>query len=299
MGIMGAIGAGIAEAGGAAAQIGLTQIKAAIEADRDARLSEMQMQRDEIVRARNKSDAAEERTRQDTEAQAMADKRGGGLMASARDQYRKSGMSEEDIAAGLGAVDEAEAAGSYKQEPTLRDRMLARGDVAGAATDERAERTAAAAAAERATDNTRADRALALQEKTAAATIANAARAATKDMAADADKKKLRAEYEAYGALLVQDAAKPGSQRDAIARSATRIASLGGNPQVLTDLLLGAKEKVEVTSKKDAMGTDETSTKKIVQGERAGGIMGAPARPAGANTRFILKDGKLVPASAK
>jgi hypothetical protein len=38
---MGAIGAGLAEAGGAAAQVGMTQIKAAIEAERDARLSEL------------------------------------------------------------------------------------------------------------------------------------------------------------------------------------------------------------------------------------------------------------------
>jgi hypothetical protein len=49
------------------------------------------------------------------------------MMASARDQYAKSGMKPEDIAAGLGAVDAAEAAGSYKQTAEPEDYMKAQG----------------------------------------------------------------------------------------------------------------------------------------------------------------------------
>lgn len=63
MGLMGSIGAGIAEAGGAGAQIGMTQIKAAIEADRDARLSEIRMQEDATKRQRDVVAAGAERSR--------------------------------------------------------------------------------------------------------------------------------------------------------------------------------------------------------------------------------------------
>lgn len=64
MGLMGAIGAGIAEAGGAGAQIGMTQIKAAIEADRDARLSELR--KGEAVHAAGVSlDTRQKATEQD------------------------------------------------------------------------------------------------------------------------------------------------------------------------------------------------------------------------------------------
>lgn len=42
MGIMGAVGAGLAEAGGAAAEIGFAKVKSAIEEDRAARLAELQ-----------------------------------------------------------------------------------------------------------------------------------------------------------------------------------------------------------------------------------------------------------------
>lgn len=63
MGLLGAIGSGLAEAGYAGAKIGMEQIRAAIEADRDARLNEMKMAQDQVMRDRNRSDAATERGR--------------------------------------------------------------------------------------------------------------------------------------------------------------------------------------------------------------------------------------------
>lgn len=83
MGLLGAVGAGLAEAGGAAAKIGMEQIRAAIEADRDARLNEMRSNADLTTRARNKADAAEERGRVATEAGRMAEQRGGLISANA------------------------------------------------------------------------------------------------------------------------------------------------------------------------------------------------------------------------
>ena len=89
--------------------------------------SELRVGEDIAKEGRATAAAAAERGRIDTEAQATADKRGGGMMASARDQYAKSGMSPEDISAGLGAVDAAEAAGSYKQSAEPEDYMKAQG----------------------------------------------------------------------------------------------------------------------------------------------------------------------------
>lgn len=67
MGLMGAIGAGLAEAGGAAAGIGFAQVKAAIEADRDARLSDMRLAEDAIHRQRSVEGADAERTKRSTD----------------------------------------------------------------------------------------------------------------------------------------------------------------------------------------------------------------------------------------
>lgn len=83
MGLLGAIGSGLAEAGGAGAKIGMEQIRAAIEADRDARLNEMRSNADLQTRARNKADAAEERGRVATEAGKIAEQRGGLISANA------------------------------------------------------------------------------------------------------------------------------------------------------------------------------------------------------------------------
>ena len=49
MGLLGAVGAGLAEAGGAGAKIGMEQIRAAIEADRDARLNDMKLATDQTL----------------------------------------------------------------------------------------------------------------------------------------------------------------------------------------------------------------------------------------------------------
>ena len=89
--------------------------------------SELRVGEDIAKEGRATAAAATERGRIDTEAQATADKRGGGMMASARDQYAKSGMSPEDISAGLGAVDAAEAAGGYRQTAEPEDYMKAQG----------------------------------------------------------------------------------------------------------------------------------------------------------------------------
>lgn len=149
MGLMGAIGAGLAEAGGAAAQVGMTQIKAAIEADRDARLSEIRMQEDVTKRERDKAGAAEERTR-------IA-------------EYSKPGLiqSSPEIAAGSGANDILPGADenvgvdvqNRVRAPTAREavqRATAAGDLQAMTT--------LGAEANRVEDNSRADKQQVAQE---------------------------------------------------------------------------------------------------------------------------------------
>lgn len=67
MGMLGAIGSGLAEAGGAMANMGRDQFKAIVEGERQERLVELQSQiklrEDETTRGRNKADAADERGR--------------------------------------------------------------------------------------------------------------------------------------------------------------------------------------------------------------------------------------------
>ncbi len=100
MGILGAVGAGLAEAGGAAAQIGMAQVRSAIEEERSKRLAELQsqirLQEDTTTRERNKADtnqAREEKaTRMRGETERLTDE-------SRYKQYmQEQGMTEADIA---------------------------------------------------------------------------------------------------------------------------------------------------------------------------------------------------------
>lgn len=123
MGLLGAVGAGLAEAGGAAAKIGMEQIRAAIEADRDARLNEMRSNADLTTRARNKSDAAEERGRIQTEAQGIAEKRGGLISSGA-------GLDDANYRGDEGVGVNVQRG---QQTPGTRDFLMAKGDYASVA----------------------------------------------------------------------------------------------------------------------------------------------------------------------
>jgi len=92
--------------------------------------SRLKSNEDLTTRGRNKADAAEERGRVQTEAQAAADKRGGLLSQSATDAYNALASTDpEGAQAGLDAVNQAKAEGRYKQEPTTKDMLLAQGDI--------------------------------------------------------------------------------------------------------------------------------------------------------------------------
>lgn len=143
MGLLASIGDGLAEVGGTVAKMGLDQFRSAVEEERQARMAELQsrikMRDDTIIRDRNKGDAAEERARVKTEAQDIADKRGGLLSQSATDAYSKLAETDpEGAKLGLEAVESAKARGAYAQEPTTRDMLLAQGDIKSiAAMDEK------------------------------------------------------------------------------------------------------------------------------------------------------------------
>lgn len=136
MGLSTAMEGGLAAVGEAGAKLGaasyLAQQQAEIEALRDARLQQMKLDLDQTTRDRNVADAATERTRIEGEAQGMADAESSGFINSARSQYQNADMSEADKAAGLAAVDAAEAGGAYKRAPTNAERLQAKGDYTGA-----------------------------------------------------------------------------------------------------------------------------------------------------------------------
>jgi len=136
MGLSTAMEGGLAAVGEAGAKLGaasyLAQQQAEIEALRDARLQQMKLDLDQTTRDRNVADAATERTRIEGEAQGMADAESSGFINSARSQYQNSTLSDEDKAAGLAAVDAAEAGGAYKRAPTNAERLQAKGDYTGA-----------------------------------------------------------------------------------------------------------------------------------------------------------------------
>ena len=149
MGLLDAVGAGLNVAAEQSAKVGLDYFHSIIQEERDARLNEMRNQSDLMTRDRNKTDAAEERGRVASEAQVIADKRGGLLSQSATDAYTKFGETDpEGAKLGLDAVAAAKADGGYAQTPTTRDMMMAKGDYAGVANLE-----------EKDADNTRADKA--------------------------------------------------------------------------------------------------------------------------------------------
>lgn len=136
MGLSSMMQGGLEAVGGTMAKIGteqlLTQQKAEIEALRDARLSEMRLAEEQTIADRKVSRDATERTRIEGEAQGMADAESSGFINSARSQYQNADMSEADKAAGLAAVDAAEAGGAYKRAPTNAERLQAKGDYTGA-----------------------------------------------------------------------------------------------------------------------------------------------------------------------
>ena len=131
---MGLLMGAIAGAAGAVEDTTKYALRAMMDEEKAKRIAEYSSQlksnEDLTTRARNKSDAAEERARVQTEAQATADKRGGLLSQSATDAYNALASTDpEGAQAGLDAVNQAKAEGRYKQEPTTKDMLLAQGDI--------------------------------------------------------------------------------------------------------------------------------------------------------------------------
>lgn len=127
MGLLGAIGNGLAEAGGAVANIGLVQIKSAIEEERQSRLVELQSQtklrEDATTRERNQADAQTERDRIKSEAGQIAEQRGG-LLSSNMGLDDPNNRTDEN--AGVNVQ-------NGQQTPGARDFLMAKGDYASVA----------------------------------------------------------------------------------------------------------------------------------------------------------------------
>lgn len=140
---MGLLMGAIAGAAGAVEETTKYALRAMMDEEKAKRIAEygssLKSDEDLTTRARNKDDAATERTRVQTEAQVMADKRGGLLSQSATDAYNKLAETDpEGARLGLEAVESAKAGGGYAQEPTTRDMLLAQGDIKSiAAMDEK------------------------------------------------------------------------------------------------------------------------------------------------------------------
>lgn len=175
MGLMGAVGAGLAEAGGAAAQIGFAQVRSAIEEDRAARLAELQsqikMRDDQTVRGRNVADAATERGRVETDAAAIAGQRKVTPPDVAAQTDASAIALQEAQNAGtlppgahetglIGLSKYATDAAVPDSKVTARDRLQAQGKHEELARLEQRDNEHAAAMDDKATDNTRLDTAL-------------------------------------------------------------------------------------------------------------------------------------------
>ena len=121
MGLLGAIGNGLAEAGGAVANIGLVQIKSAIEEERQSRLVELQSQtklrEDATTRERNQEDAQTERDRVS------------GLLSEPVPVSQGDGM----LAPATGDTSELNAASRKPTNDEMIDRAVAAGDLKTAA----------------------------------------------------------------------------------------------------------------------------------------------------------------------
>lgn len=141
---MGLLMGAIAGAAGAVEETTKYALRTMMDEEKAKRIAEygskLKSDEDLTTRARNKGDAADERARVQTEAQGIADKRGGLLSQSATDAYTKLAETDpEGAKLGLEAVESAKAGGSYTQEPTTRDMLLAQGDIKSiAAMDEKA-----------------------------------------------------------------------------------------------------------------------------------------------------------------
>jgi hypothetical protein len=144
---MGLLMGAIAGAAGAVEETTKYALRTMMDEEKAKRIAEygskLKSDEDLTTRARNKGDAADERTRVQTEAHGMADKRGGLLSQSATDAYNKLAETDpEGAKLGLEAVDAAKAGGAYAQEPTTRDMLLAQGDIKSiAAMDEKGSAT--------------------------------------------------------------------------------------------------------------------------------------------------------------
>lgn len=223
MGLMGAVGAGLSEAGGAAAQIGLEQVKSAIEEDRAARLAELQSQikmRDEqTIRGRNVADAATERSRVETEASAIAGQRkvtppdvAAQTEASAvalEKAYEAGTLPDSIKQQGLiGLSKYATDAAVPDTKVTARDRLQAQGEHKELAKLEQRDNEHAASMDDKLADNTRLDTALSetmrhnkvLEDHAAADKLTPAARA-NLEMASTYVTSAHKAEAEAAKAL--------------------------------------------------------------------------------------------------
>ncbi len=138
---MGLLMGAIAGAAGAVEETTKYALRTMMDEEKAKRIAEygsrLKSDEDLTTRARNKGDASDERARVQTEAQGMADKRGGLLSQSATDAYNKLAETDpEGAKLGLEAVESAKAGGGYAQEPTTRDMLLAQGDIKSVALND-------------------------------------------------------------------------------------------------------------------------------------------------------------------
>lgn len=100
--------------------------------------------------------------------------------------------------------------------------------------------------------------------------------------AAAVNKKELQAEYVKLGDIIATKQANPKADLSAqMSPVVIKIASLGGNPAAIIDLLLGQQTKEQVATK---VGDDDvgsvTTTTTTKPGARVGGVLGVGAPPA-------------------
>lgn len=285
MGLLGAIGAGLREVGGAGEKVGLEQMKDQMEQERAARLMELQqtmrLREDEVKRGRDEAQAKRLRTEQATEIEAEA-KNAAGLRASssaskqgdaAADAYRqaldKGLINQDDANAGYKAaadyvndeVANAKVSQDDRTQAAIRLGYISPKDAATLSGKE-AEREMRTAIAQGKWEN-----ALALAQ--------------------------LKGEFGmALGEL--KAAARGGDEKATeLMRNWQWLQNQGMGKEEIVDRLLSGKvgEYTTVTTERQ---NDDGSVTKTTEKRKPNAD-----RPAGANTKFVLKDGKLVPASAR
>jgi len=317
-GLISAIGRGISAAAGMGSELyakgAIEDQRAKMQAERDMRLEELQNRRDDRNRTNAVTDAAAARkvaidnniadaASIEAEATGLANTRRGTNLDQARAIYERSGMSQSDINLGLGAVDEARKGSetATRQDRTQAGLKLGLIRHQDAAAQERAEEALQHSRGEAADNkiysreqdaktNARQDKQDARAERLTNAQIGNMAAAASDRASGKADKKALKEAYTVLGQALADKAANPKVDYSRqIAAAAVTIASNGGNPATMIDLVLGKEGSKAVTTTTGGGLTDQPEVKTTVnvRGDRQGGAMdaGKPASTGDGKTK--------------